>query len=163
MYKLIIYTLLSVFVMMLHALQVDEEVALNQLFQAKYALNRSTHAAAQQLDQDKLAWGILSIDKDNAERTARHYLQQNLNLDVSNMPLPNSFLRAKVEIPIFEVINEQHNFPYVYNNSHYDYSVTLHKPGVIMIIRVVYPRTYTILGPITWEVKGVSEVVEVKG
>lgn len=160
MYKLIIFTLLSVFVMMLHALQVDEELALNSLFHAKHALNRSTHAAAQQLNQDKLAWGIVSIDEDIAQMTALHYLQQNLNLDVSNMPLPNAFLRTKVELLLFEVINEEHSFPFKYTNNHYDYSVTLQKPGVIMIIKVLYPRTFNILGPVTWQIKGVAETVE---
>jgi hypothetical protein len=159
MYKLVLFLLLSVFLMTLHAKQFDEEIAMNSLFQAKYALNRAVHAAAQQLDTDKLARGITSINTVKAERTALQYLQKNLNLNASNMPLPNAFLRSKVEVLVFNVINENEAFPYTYTNLDYDYKVMLQRPGIIMIIRVVYPRTYSIVGPITWEIKGVSETV----
>ena len=145
--------------MMLHALQVDEELAMHSLFQAKYALNRSTHAAAQQLDTEKLAYGVTSILIEKAESTALHYLQKNLNLDSDNVPLPNTFLRSKIEVLEFKVINEDQLFPYTYTNLNYDYSVTVEKPGVIMIIQVEYPRTYSVLGPITWEIKSVAEAV----
>jgi hypothetical protein len=159
MYKLILFTLLSAFFIMLHGMQVDQHLSMQSLFQAKYALNRSTHAAAQQLDMEKLSIGIASIDRDAAQWTAQTYLQRNLNLDASNMPLPHTFLQSKVDILVFEVINENQQFPYKYMNSDYDYHVELEKPGVIMIIRVVYPRTYNILGPITWEIKGAAETV----
>lgn len=159
MYKIILFTLLSIYFIMLHALQVDIELSMHNLFQAKYALNRSTHAAAQQLDKDKLSIGIASIDEIKARRLADQYLQKNLNLDINNLPLPNSFLRSKVDVLVFKVINEEQTFPYTYMNTNYNYSVTVQKPCVIMIIRVEYPRTYPILGPIIWEIKGVSELV----
>lgn len=145
---------------MLHGMQVDQELSMQSLFQAKYALNRSTHAAAQQLDIQKLSQGFTSINNDEAYNTAQMYLQKNLNLDTSNAPLPNTFLRSKVDVLVFEVINENEQFPYTYTNVDYDYQVVLQKPGVIIIIRVIYPRTYNILGPIAWEIKGVSEVVD---
>lgn len=145
---------------MLHGMQVDQELSMQSLFQAKYALNRSTHAAAQQLDIQKLSQGVTSINNDEAYNTAQVYLQKNLNLDTSNAPLPNTFLRSKVDVLVFEVINENEQFPFTYTNVDYDYQVVLQKPGVIIIIRVIYPRTYNILGPITWEIKGVSEVVD---
>lgn len=161
MYKLILFTLLSVFFMMLHAYQVDQELAMHSLFQAKYALNRSTHAAAQQLDMIKLSNGVISIDDDRAMDVASNYLQKNLKLDSGFMPMPNTFLNTRVDILVFEVINEDQLFPYVYTNLEYDYKVTIQSPSVIMIIRVDYPRTFTILGPITWNVKGTAEAVHV--
>lgn len=159
MYKIILFTLLSVLLVMIYALQVDRELAMHSLFQAKYALNRSTHAAAQQLDEQLLSAGVVSINVADAEEVAHKYLQHNLGLDSSNTPLPDTFLQAAVEVLIFEVVNEQESFPYTYIHAGFDYEVTIDKPGVIMIIRVVYPRTYNVMGPITWEIKSASEVV----
>lgn len=159
MYKLIAFLLLIGFVMLLHALQADEEIALQALFQGKRSVNRAAHAAAQQIDMQKLKEGIVSIDPAGAEQFAYDYLQSNLRLDASNEPLPGTFWRSRAEVLVFEVINEDRMFPYMYANSAYDYSVTLQKPGVIMIVRLEYPRTYTVLGPITWEIKGAAELI----
>ncbi|WJH37130.1 hypothetical protein N6H14_16520 [Paenibacillus sp. CC-CFT747] len=82
-----------------------------------------------------------------------------MRLDESNTPLPDTFLRAKVDLLAFEVINEDHVFPYRYSNPAYSYSVELKRPAVVMIIRLEYPRTYPVLGPIVWEIKGSSELV----
>ncbi|MFC3769557.1 hypothetical protein [Paenibacillus sp. GCM10012303] len=159
MYKLIAFLLLIGFVMLLHALQADEEIALQALFQGKRSVNRAAHAAAQQIDMQKLKEGIVSIDPAGAEQLAYDYLQSNLRLDASNEPLPGTFWRSRAEVLVFEVINEDRTFPYMYANSAYDYSVTLQKPGVIMIVRLEYPRTYTVLGPVTWEIKGAAELI----
>ncbi|TMV49330.1 hypothetical protein FE783_12495 [Paenibacillus mesophilus] len=159
MYKLIAFMLLIGFIMLLQALQADEEVALQALFQGKHAINRAAHAAAQQIDKQKLKEGTVSIDPVAAAAAARLYLQRNLRLDAANEPLPGTFWRTRAEVLELEVINEDRTFPYTYLNSDYQYSVTLHKPGVVMIVRLVYPRTYTVLGPITWEIKGTAELV----
>lgn len=158
MYKLILFTLLSVLFTMLYALQIDRELAVHTLFQAKYALNRSTHAAAQQIDLHKLAQGIVSIDEPLAYDTALAYLQANLQLDEANMPEPGSFLRSKVEVLAFDVVNEKASYPYQYVNEDYEFQVEVHRPSVVMIIKVSYPRTYNMLGPITWEIKGTAEL-----
>lgn len=159
MYKLIAFMLLIGFVMLLQALQADEEVALQALFQGKHAVNRAAHAAAQQVDRDKLKDGIVSIDPASAEAAALLYLQRNLRLDEANEPLPETFWRTRAEVLELEIINENRPFPYTYTNTDYNYTVTLAKPGVVMIVRLVYPRTYTVLGPITWEIKGTAELV----
>lgn len=159
MYKLIALLLTIAFVMLLHALQADEETALQALFQGKHAVNRAAHAAAQQLDAEKLKEGVVSIDPAAAEAAARLYLQRNLRLDASNEPLPGTFWRTRAEVLAFEVLNEDLFYPYTYTNPAYDYTVTLDKPGVILIVRLAYPRTYTALGPITWEIKGAAELV----
>ena len=159
MYKLIAFMLLIGFVMLLHALQADEEIALQALFQGKRSVNRAAHAAAQQIDLQKLKEGIVSIDPEEAEQFAIYYLQSNLRLDAANEPLPGTFWRSRAEVLVFEIINEDRTFPYTYSNSTYDYSVTLQKPGVVMVVRLEYPRTYTVLGPITWEIKGTAELI----
>lgn len=159
MHKLVLYVLLAVFYLTLHALQVDEEMAMHTLFRAKHALNRSTHAAAQQLDSAKLARGVYSIDPLSAESTALLYLQSNLSLTSTNDPQPGTFFRTKIKVQVLEVINETQAFPYTYTNATFDYEVTLEKPGVIMIIEVEYPRTYQVMGPITWQIKGAAELV----
>lgn len=159
MHKLVLFIMMVVFYMTIFALQIDEELAMNTLFRAKHSLNRSVHAAAQQLDGEKLARGIYSIHAQEAQTQALFYLQQNLALDAFNVPLAGSFLRSKVEVLLFEVINEEQFFPFIYTNPTYNYTVTLQRPGVIMIIQVVYPRIYNVVGPITWEIKGTSELV----
>ncbi|PYI51621.1 hypothetical protein [Paenibacillus flagellatus] len=159
MYKLIAYVLLFAFVMLLHALQADEEVALQALFQGKRAVNRAAHAAAQQVDPDKLKEGIVSIDRAAAEASALQYLRRNLRLDEANEPLPGTFWRARADVLVFEIVNEDRTFPYTYVNSAFDYTVTLERPGVVLIVRLAYPPTYSVLGPIAWEIKGTAELV----
>ncbi|MBD0383715.1 hypothetical protein [Paenibacillus sedimenti] len=159
MYKLLLMILMSVVFMALYALQTDVEVAMHTLFHGKHALNRAVHAAAQQSDQVKLASGIHSIDESKAQAEALRYLQANLRLNSSNDPLPDTFLRSRVVVELFKVVNDKEVFPYTYTNAGYGYSVTLHRPGVIMFIRLEYPRTYSVLQPITWTVKSSAEMV----
>lgn len=151
--------MMTVYYMMVTALQFDEEVAMHTLFRAKHSLNYAAHAASQQLDRIKLARGIYSIDEHRAREAAERYLQENMRLDERNEPLPDSFFRSRIEVLVFEVINEDRSFPFVYANPAYDYEVTLERPGVVMIVKVEFPRTYNVLGPITWEIKGSSELV----
>jgi hypothetical protein len=160
--KLVIYVLLMVFGMLLMAVQIDEELAMNTVFQVKHGVNRAVHAAAQQMDQDKLAQGIAAIDEERAEAVAYQYLQANLDLDEDQTPLPGSFLRTPVEILVFEVINNEEIFPYHYVNAQFGYEVTLDKPGAVLIIGVEYPRIYAIIQPIHWVIKGTAELYEVR-
>lgn len=159
MYKLLLFILMCSFLMLLTAQQTDEQAAMQALFRGKHAVNRAAHAAAQQIDPQKLKEGIVSIDPLRAHDTAFDYLQRNLGLDADNVPLPGTFWQTRVEVPVLEVINEDRSFPYIYHNAAYDYTVTLNKPGVIMIIRLEYPRTFQAIGPITWMVKGAAELV----
>ena len=158
MYKLLVLMLLIGFVMVLHALQADEEVALQALFQGKHAVNRAAHAAAQQIDKQKLKEGIVSIDPESARNAAMQYLQRNLRLDAANEPLPGTFWRSRAEVLELEIVNDDRVFPYTYSNASYNYTVTLDKPGVVLIVRLVYPRTFAVLGPIAWNIKGTAEL-----
>lgn len=158
MYKFLILLLLIVFQMGMLALQLDEERAMHVLFELKHGVNRTTHAAAQQVDTAMLSQGIWSIDEAQAETIAAQYLQANLLLDGDNKPLPDSSLLAPVEIKVFEVVNADRHFPYRYVNQEYNYDVTLDRPGVVMIIEAEYPRIYRMISPITWLVKGTAEL-----
>ena len=60
------------------ALQSDTELALQMYFKAKQSVNRSVHAAAQQINMEQLANGIYAIDETKARSIAWQYLQQNL-------------------------------------------------------------------------------------
>lgn len=157
MYKLLLLVLMSVVYLSLYALQTDEELAMHTLFHGKHALNRAAHAAAQQSDQVKLATGVHSIDETKAREVAMQYLQANLRLNTVNEPLPDTFLRSTVVVELFKVVNDHEVFPYTYTG--YGYSVTLDRPGVIMFIRLEFPRTYTVLQPITWTIKSSAEMV----
>ena len=75
------------------------------------------HAAAQQSDQVKLASGIHSIDETKARAVAMQYLQANLRLNAVNDPLPNTFLRSRVVVDLFKIINDKEVFPYTYVNA----------------------------------------------
>ncbi|NQX69707.1 hypothetical protein HQN90_26600 [Paenibacillus alba] len=159
MYKLLLVVLMSVVYLSLFALQTDEELAMHTLFQGKHALNRAVHAAAQQSDQGKLAGGIHAIDVSQARAVAMQYLQANLRLDTANSPMPNTFLRSAVVVELFKVVNDNEEFPYTYADHARGYSVTLDRPGVIMFIRLEFPRTYSVLQPITWTIKSSAEMV----
>jgi hypothetical protein len=159
MAKLVFSVLMIVVWWMLHALQIDEEVAMQTVHEAKRAVDRAAHAAAQQVDREKLEMGIISIDPDLAAEAAVSYLGNNLSLDASQQPLPGSFLRDPVEIIAFEIINEDVVYPYTYRNLEYDYEVTLDRPGVVLIAHVKYPRLFGVLAPVEWDLKGAAELV----
>ncbi len=159
MHHFILFLLAASVFMAMHALQTDEEIAMHALFQAKHAVNRAAHAAAQQLDQDKLALGVHSIDEGRAQAEALRYLQDNLRLDTGNIPIPGSFWKTPMQVLSLVVINEDHVFPFVHLDPLYRYSVTLNRPGVILIVRLEFPRTFRVLAPIVWEIKGTAELV----
>ncbi|MNI25800.1 hypothetical protein D3C73_794760 [compost metagenome] len=159
MYKLLILALMSTLFMAIYGLQTDQEIAMHTLFVGKHGLNTAVHAASQQSDQAKLALGVHSIDAAKAQAAALQYLQTNLRLDTNNEPLPGTFFRSRVEVLVLEVLNEQHSFPYTYINAAYNYAVTLKRPGVVMIIRLEFPRTYSVLQPVVWTIKATSEIV----
>jgi hypothetical protein len=158
MYKLVLFLLAAVAVMTLQALQLDREAAVHTLFHTKQALNRAAHAGAQQLDPVRLAEGVYAIDAAAAERRARAYLQANLNLDASLQPLPGAYLESPVEWLVFEVINDDRSFPYLYEHDAYGFRAVLNRPGVVMMVRIEYPRTYAVFPPISWVVKSAAEL-----
>lgn len=141
-----------------HALQADEERSIRTLFESKHAINRAAHAAAQQLDESELADGVIAIDEEAAFSAAMTYLQRNLKLDRNGEPMPGSRLKEQVLIDDYKVINSGTNFPYTYRNDKYGYEVTLDRPGVVLIVRIVYPRMFSAMEPIVWHVKGTAEL-----
>jgi len=157
--KLLLFVLMAVVWMTAQAQQIDEELAMKALFQGKHAVNRAAHAAAQQLDERRLAYGEVHIDSGEAAAAIRQYLMANLQLDGTLTPMASSLFRERVEIVLLEVINEDRSFPYTYSNSAYNYEVTLERPGVILIVRLHYPRAFNVLRPIEWYVKGTAELV----
>ncbi|AZN43209.1 hypothetical protein [Paenibacillus albus] len=158
MYKLVFMLLMMVVWMLMHSLQTDEEMAISALFQGKHAVNRAAHAAAQQIDSAALANGRLHIDEAAARAKANLYLQRNLLLDTNGMPLPGTFLKERVEVVAFEVVNDDESFPYYYRNDSFNYEVTLQRPGVVLIARIVYPRVFHVIDPIEWTIKGTAEL-----
>lgn len=159
MAKLLFSVLMIVVWWMLHALQMDEEIAMGTVHDAKRAVDRAAHAAAQQMDRDKLEMGVISIQAELAEEATLAYLRENLSLDAELQPLPGSFLREAVEVRVFEIINEEAGFPYTYRNSLFDYEVTLDRPGIVLIVHVKYPRLFGVLAPVEWDLKGSAELV----
>ncbi|WP_127582380.1 hypothetical protein [Paenibacillus koleovorans] len=159
MHKLLLFVLLLAFLLVMNALQTDEQGALQALFEGKRAVNRAAHAAVQQVDQAKLADGIFALDAVQAESAGLAYLQANMHLDSANEPLPGAFWKAGAEVVVFEVINEDRAFPYTYTNASYDVEVTLNRPGVVMVVHVEYPRVFRVLRPVEWHLKGVGELV----
>lgn len=144
--------------LMCHIVQVDQELAMKQLFQSKRAVNRAAHAAAQQLDKEALGDGVLRLDEREAAKAALLYLQANLLIDANGSPLPGSWLRDPVDILVFEIVNAEENFPFTYRNETYQYEVVLRRPGVIMIAGVHHPSAFRGLDPIHWTIKGTAEL-----
>lgn len=160
MAKLVFSVLMIVIWWMLHALQMDEEIALGTVHEAKRAVDRAAHAAAQQMDRDKLELGVLSLSKERAETAALSYLKANLRLDDSLMPIPGSQLHERVKVEALAVINEDQSFPYIYENAEFDYETILYRPGVVLIVHVAYTRMFGVLAPIEWDLKGAAELVD---
>ncbi|SFJ45469.1 hypothetical protein SAMN02799624_04614 [Paenibacillus sp. UNC496MF] len=158
MYKLVLVMLMAVVWMLLHALQTDEEMAVAALFQGKHAVNRAAHAAAQQIDAAALADGRLHIDEASARAEAGEYLRRNLQLDENGLPLPGTYWKERVEVVDFQVLNDDLTYPYTYRNEAYDYEVTLQRPGVVLIVRLAYPRVFSVIDPIAWTIKGTAEL-----
>lgn len=159
MHKLLLIIAMMAVWLTTHLLQVEEEMAMKTLSQSKRAVNRAAHAAAQQLDKSALADGELRIHEGAASQEAARYLAVNLQLDGSGTPLPGSFLRDPVEVLVFEVINSEQSFPYVYRNETYRFEALFRQPGVVLIAKVVYPRAFSVLEPIEWEIRGAAELV----
>ncbi|WEK55185.1 MAG: hypothetical protein P0Y55_03720 [Candidatus Cohnella colombiensis] len=159
MAKLVFGILMTVIWWMIHALQIDEELALNKVFEAKRAINRAAHAAAQQVNQEELEQGRVLIQEEMAKALAIRYLMENLRLDDNLQPLPDSFLREAIEVKVFEIVNSDETFPYIYRNGTYDFEAIFEHPGVVMIVHVKYPRVFAVLSPIEWDLKGAAELV----
>ena len=87
------------------------------------------------------------------------YLQANLRLNADNDPLPDTFLRAGLWWNYLRLLMIMRYFLIRMWMTGSDYSVTLDRPGVIMFIRLEFPRTYTVLQPITWTIKSSAEMV----
>lgn len=148
----------AVFMIML-TMQIDEELSIQTLFRGKYSLNRAVHAGAQQVDTEKLSQGTRAIDETKAYHTALTYLEANLQLDSHLRPLPDSQLQSPVQVEVFQVFNHQYTYPYHYTNARFGYNVTLYHPGVVMIIRLHYPRAFHTIAPMTWNIKACDELV----
>ncbi|MDB4867256.1 MAG: hypothetical protein JWR03_1589 [Cohnella sp.] len=159
MAKLVFSILMVVIWWMLHALQMDEELALGTVHEAKRAVDRAVHAAAQQVDPKKLELGIPALQQEEAEAAAIAYLRENLRLDAALVPLPGSFLREAVKVEEFAVINDNMLFPFTYRSTRFNYEVTLSHPGVVMIVHVAFPRLFGVLAPVQWDLKGSAEMV----
>jgi hypothetical protein len=159
MAKLVFSVLMIVIWWMLHALQMDEELAMGTVHEGKRAVDRAAHAAAQQLDREKLELGMLSIKPELAEQAALVYLRENLSLDAGLNPEPDSLLQDPLEIRVFKVFNEEVDYPFTYRNSLYDFEITLDRPSVILIVHMKYPRLFGVLAPVEWDLKGSAELV----
>lgn len=159
MYKLVLIVAMMTIWLMAHLMQVEEEMAMKTLFQGKHAVNRAAHAAAQQVDKEALGDGIARIDPDAASRAAVEYLRGNLHLDANGMPLERSFLKDPVQVLVFDIVNSDQSFPYSYRNEQYDFQVELKKPGVIVIAKVVFPRAFSVMERVEWNIKGAAELV----
>lgn len=159
MAKLVFGILMTVVWWMIHALQMDEELAMNTVFDVKRAVSRAAHAAAQQVDLEKLEMGVPAIDRDQAEASALAYLRENLRLDADLQPLPGSFLRERVEVEQFVVLGEELDYPFTYRNEVFDYEVTLDRPGVVLIVHASFPRLFGVLAPVEWDIKSSAEMV----
>jgi hypothetical protein len=159
MHKLVFVVLMLTLWWLLQAVQLDEELALSVVHEGKRAVDRAAHAAAQQLDDEKLELGVLAIDSEEAAAAARLYLRENLRLEPDLTPRADGYLRDAVEVRVLDIVDETMPFPYVYRNEEYDYEVTFRRPGVVLIVNIVYPRVFAALPPIEWELKGAAELV----
>lgn len=158
MYKVALIVMMMAIWITSQLIQIEQQLAMKTVYWAKQAVNRSAHAAAQQLDLHSLSEGEFRIDEQIAKRVASIYLQQNLYLDENNLPLSASFLRHPVKLLVFDIINSEQSFPYHYVNTAYQYEVWLERPAVIMIVHVSYPKRFEAVASIDWILKGTAQL-----
>jgi len=93
--------------MMLFALAFDTAFLYARRDTIKQALDYSNMAVYRNMDRDKLADGILYIDKSAAQGTFREFLAQNLQLDADLNPLTGSLATGPVQVVDFQVFNPE--------------------------------------------------------
>lgn len=93
--------------MMLIALVFDTAFIFAKRDAIKQALDYSNMAVYRNLNEEKLAEGILEIDKTTAQDTFQEFLIKNLRLDSSLNPLPDSLAAGPVEVEDFRVFNSE--------------------------------------------------------
>jgi len=155
---IVLFVILIPLLMLLYAYTTDSEISLQGYFRVKSGLNRAVHAAALQVNNDELSSGKRVIDPSLAQSEFLSYLQENLSLDDTLNPLPNTFLKDQVVIIDFKVENTG-PFPYHFVDTTNEVDIWLSRPGVIAIIEVKYPRIFSVLGPIAWKVNASHELI----
>ena len=144
---------------MMYSEQLDHELSMKAYYKGKQAVNHAAHAGALQLDEELLSEGIFTIEPELAFNMATQYMYANLRLDESGNPTEQSFLRERVELLHFEVLDTTLTYPYEYSLSEYGYSTTFNRPAVIIVIRMKYPRIFSSNNPVEWNIIGSSQLV----
>jgi len=159
LYKLLLIPLMLVVSLTMYAQQIDQELAMKVYYKGKYAVNRATHAAVQQLDSFRLADGELFIDEDRAFDMAKQYLYANLLFDANGQPTAQSFIQSPIRILLFEVVNADQTFPYQYENPQYGIRLSLHKPAVVLVVALDYSGIFLRNDPVKWNIVGSSQLI----
>ncbi|MCR8657058.1 hypothetical protein [Paenibacillus endoradicis] len=156
---MLIIPLLLVIWLMMYTEQLDHELSMKAYYKGKQAVNRGAHAGTLQLDELQLSEGIFAIDPVMAYQMATEYMYANLRLDRNGNPTPQSFLKERVELLHFEVLDPSLTYPYEYSLSKYGYSTTFNRPAVVIVIRMKYPRIFSSNNPVEWNIIGSSQLV----
>lgn len=158
-YKLLIVPLMLIVWLSLYAGGIDQELAMKSYYKGKQAVNRGAHAAALQLDTAALAEGIFQLDPSKARATAEQMIYRNLALDETGSPTANSFIRAPVDIVHFEVLDASLTYPLHYKLDRYGFQTTFYRPAVIIVMKLSYPRIFSINNPVEWNIIGSAQLV----
>lgn len=156
---MLIIPLMLVIWLMMYTEQLDHELSMKAYYKGKQAVNRGAHAGALQLEEQQLSEGIFAIDPEMAYQMATEYLYANLRLDQNGNPTSRSYLRERVEILHFEVLDASLTYPFEYSLSEYGYSTTFDRPAVVIVIRMKYPRIFSSNNPVEWNIIGNSQLV----
>lgn len=83
----------------------------------------------------------------------------NLLLDEAGNPTAQSFIRKPVQIVHFDVLDASLSYPYHYKLDSYDFQTTFERPAVIVVIKISYPRIFSINNPVEWNIIGSAQLV----
>jgi len=159
MYKLLIFPLMLVVWLSLYASGIDQELSMKSYYKGKQAVNRGAHAAALQLDKIALAEGIFQLDPIKARAEAEKMIYRNLSLDETGKPTSQSFIRTPVQIVHFEVLDASLSYPFHYELDSYDFQTTFYRPAVVIVMKLTYPRIFSINNPVEWNIIGSAQLV----
>lgn len=133
---------LSVFFICVMQMELDQDMASLLNERIKNALNRATHDASLQINQQQLSIGSSQYDQTAALSVFRKTLAFNLGLNPLTLkPLENTIFSTAPVIEFIDFIDDNDNisFPYLYQNNTYRINKIIRGPAIVTVISIEKP------------------------
>lgn len=110
-----------------------------QIFNLKFVAEEAAAGAAQYILLDYYTNGYLVFNQGESIKAVEYILHKNLNLSLELFPGTNSYFTEQIsyDIKFFDDLNT--NYPYLYEDFTYDFSLTITNPTVVILINAGKP------------------------